>query len=31
MSIFNDIEQQLIDIDKSVIQKIWDDNCNDLD
>jgi hypothetical protein len=31
MSIFNDIEQQLIDIDKSVIQKIWDDNCNYLD
>ena len=31
MSIFKDIEQQLIDIDKSVIQKIWDDNCNDLD
>ena len=30
MSIFNDIEQQLIDIDKSVIQKIWDNNCNDL-
>ena len=31
MSIFNDIEQQLIDIDKSVIQKIWDNNCDDLD
>ena len=30
MSIFNDIEQ-LINIDNSIIQKIWDDNCDDLD